>query len=582
MKELRRLYPYLKHYRHKFILGCLFVTISNVCSTTIPRLIGKTIDLFSHGTFTHSDVTTTIIEIILLSAGSGYFMYLTRRQIIVASRLVEYDLRNDLMLAMESLPLQYFQRTPTGELMAHATNDISAVREFMGPAIMYSANTITTFLFALTMMMMISPTISLFALIPLPLVSYGVYRIGKKIHKVFREVQDQFAKLTALAQENLSGVRVVRSYVRETFEIGKFAILGRDYMKKNIMLTRVDAQMMPLMMLLVGLSQILVLGVGGTKVIRGEASVGDLIQFFIYLNQLTWPVIAIGWVTNLIQRAAASMGRLGKIFDERTEIRDTDSTDNSIINLIGSLEFKNVQFQYAPNLPEVLQNISFQVKAGETIGIVGETGSGKSTLVNLIPRLFDILSGDILIGGKSIKTIPISILRQNISIVPQESFLFSSNIADNIRFGKRDASLDEVVEMSAIAQLHNDVKSFPDGYNTIVGERGITLSGGQKQRTAIARSIIRKPSIIIFDDSLSAVDTETEEKILKGLGEITKECTTIIISHRISTVKNAHKILVLDNHKIQEIGSHEELIKNGGLYAEMHNRQLLEEEIEEF
>jgi ATP-binding cassette, subfamily B, multidrug efflux pump len=587
MKELLRLKPYFVRHKAMFLWGFFFVTLSNVCSTSLPRVIGQTIDGLSKsvGTnaYSNTDLAWHIGAMFALTAGSGFFMYLTRQMIIVASRRIEYELRRDVLGALQRLPLRYFQRTPTGELMAYSTNDINAIREFIGPGVMYPANTITTFAFAITMMIILSPTITLIALLPMPLVSYAVYRVGSKVHLLFRDAQDHYAKMTAQAQENLSGARVVRAYGREEDEIKTFRAMGMGYFDRMMRLVRIEAVMMPVMMSLIGLSQVLVLGTGGWLVINGKVSIGDVTQFFIYLNQLIWPVIAIGWVTNLIQRASASMGRLGRVFDEVADIADDGDTDRSITELQGGIEFRNIRMKYAPNLPYAIGNeqggLSFTINAGETIGIVGETGSGKSTLVNLIPRLFDVSDGEILLDGAPLRHVPIHTVREHIGMVPQESFLFSVSVGDNIRFGNPNASMDDVVEASIVAQLHDNAKQFTDGYATIVGERGVTLSGGQKQRTAIARAVIRQPRILIFDDSLSAVDTETEEKILQGLKTVMKGRTSLIIAHRISTVKDADRIIVLKRGMIEASGTHEELIAHGGLYAEMYNRQLLEDEI---
>jgi ATP-binding cassette subfamily B protein len=587
MKELLRLKPYFIRHKWMFLLGFVFVTVSNICSTSLPRVVGTTIDSISNSvgtnSFSNRDIALHIGVMLALTAGSGFFMFLTRKTIIVASRRIEYELRADVLRALERLPLQYFQRTPTGELMAYSTNDISAIREFFGPAVMYTANTITTFVFALTMMIALSPVITVMALLPMPLVSYGVYQIGSRVHILFKDAQDHYAKMTATAQENLSGVRVVRAYGREDDEIAKFRVMGEGYFQKMMRLVGIEAVMMPLMISLIGLSQVLVLGAGGYMVIHGKATIGDVTQFFIYLNLLIWPVVAVGWVTNLIQRAAASTARLGRVFDERPDIADGEKTDYSITHLRGDIEFRDARLQYRPGgayaLGSAERGVSFRIQAGETLGVVGETGSGKTSLVNLIPRLFNASGGEVLIDGVPVERIPLRVLRSAAAIVPQESFLFSMTIADNIRFGQPSASMDDVVEASLKAQLHENVKDFPDGYATLVGERGVTLSGGQKQRAAIARAILAKPTILILDDALSAVDTETEEKILAGLREILKGRTSVIIAHRISTVKDADRIIVLENGMIVESGNHEELLARGGIYADMYARQLLEDEI---
>lgn len=582
MRELRRILPYLQRHWRQFLLGFFFITISNVFSTQAPRFVGETIDLFAQGSYSLDTVLVNIGIFLLLTAGSGIMMFFTRQQIIVASRQIEYELRNDLLLTIEHLPLRYFQQTSTGNLMAHATNDVAAAREFVGPAIMYTANTLTRFLMVLWVMSFISPVITIAALLPLPIISYLTYRIGQKVHFAFRDVQEHFSTLTATAQENLSGVRVIRAYVREQYETSVFRAISKTYLHKNIQLVKLQGLIMPAMLFLAGLSQVLVLGVGGNKVINGEVTFGELTQFFMYLNQLIWPVIAIGWVTNLVQRAAASVQRIGKIFDERRDIADSDATDTSITELQGHIEFRNVSFRYGPALPNVLRTLSIDIPAGSTLGIVGKTGSGKSSFVNLLPRLFDCTEGSVLIDGHDIRTIPLAVLRRHIAIVPQESFLFSASIAQNVLFGAPNASMDDIVEAATIAQLHGDVNNFAEGYRTIVGERGITLSGGQKQRTAIARAIIRKPSILVFDDSLSAVDTQTEENILTGMQSVMQSRTSILIAHRISTVKKADIIAVLDDGEIVEMGTHDELLALDGFYADMYKRQLLEEEIEQF
>ncbi|MFA6570598.1 MAG: ABC transporter ATP-binding protein, partial [Bacteroidota bacterium] len=470
---------------------------------------------------------------------------------------------------------------PTGILMAHATNDISAAREFLGPAIMYAANTVTAFIFVLYFMLSINVSITLLVLAPLPLIAFSVYKIGNKVHFAFRDVQEQFSKLTAQAQETFSGIRVVRAYGREAYEKGRFTGIAKDYVKRNLRLARLQALFMPVLVLLVGLSELMVLTYGGSEAIHSRLSLGGLTQFFIYVGMLIWPVAAIGWVTNLVQQAAASTGRLGKIFDAVPDIKDNKDTDYSLTELQGNIKFDKVSLQYEPELPFALKDISIEISQGDSLGIVGTVGCGKSSLVSLIPRMYDSSSGIISIDGRDIRKIPLSLLRKNIGIVPQDTFLFSMSIADNIRFGKDNATKEEVYEAAKIAQFDDDVKSFPTGYDSILGERGITLSGGQKQRLAIARAVIKNPHILILDDALSAVDSQTEEKILSGLREFMKGRTTIIISHRISAVKDSDRIITLDNGEIIETGTHEELLKKGGRYSEMYNLQQLQREIEE-
>lgn len=606
MDDLRSLFPYIGRYKGRLILGLIAITISNVFSVAIPRFIGATVDALAGQSFhdavwlnpLHNPAAIVLssigragvmspnfllrqgIIILLLSIGSGVFLFLTRQTIIVLSRLVEYDLRNDFLRHAQSLSMNWFNTTPTGDVMALATNDLSAVREFVGPGVMYTANTVTTFAFALVMMLTLSPMITLLALIPLPVVSYSVYWLGKRIHGLFGEVQKQYADMTSHAQENMSGVRVVRAYVQETFAVSAFSKLSQLYRAKNMKLVKTQALMMPVMMALIGLSQLIVLAAGGWEVSQGRATIGDITQFFAYISQLIWPVIAVGWVTNLVQRGIVSMGRLNKVFHMKPEVADTATTDQAITAIAGRIEFRDVSFRYRPELPWVLRHVNFTVERGSTLAIIGRTGVGKTTIVNLIARLYDVTEGEILIDGRPIQAIPLDTLRSAIGTVTQETFLFSDTIAGNIRFGRRDASDDEVVEVSKLAQLYENVDRFPSRFETIVGERGITLSGGQKQRTSIARAVLRRPSILMLDDALSAVDTETEEEILRGLRSVMSERTSILIAHRISTVKDADQIIVLDAGAVAERGTHEELLAARGEYARIYERQLLEAELE--
>lgn len=582
MKNLKRLFPYLKKYRKKIIIGFLVVTISNLSSTYVPKLIGKTIDMVSKDGFFINDVYENIGLILLLTFFSGLFMFFTRRTIIVASREIEYDLRRDLMNSIRDQSMNYFHNNPTGSLMAHATNDIPAAREFLGPAVMYSANTITTFIFAFYFMISLNPIITLVSLIPLPFIAYITYLLGKKIHIAFRNVQEKYAELTTQAQESFSGLRVVRAFTRENYESNLFERFSNQYLKMNLKLARYDSFMMPILAFLVGLSQILVLLYGGNLVIKGEATLGDLTQFFIYLELLIWPVAAIGWVTNLIQRGAASAGRLGKLMDIKPEITEGKiKIQNGQIDNY-DIEFKNVTFTYHSQSTANIKNFSIRIPEGSSLGIVGSVGSGKSTLINLLTRLYDIEVGEINISNRNIKDYPFKPFRRIFGVVPQEPFLFSDTIYNNIKFGKPDSSLDEVIEISKKVKLYDEVLTFDNKYNTILGERGITLSGGQKQRVAIARAIIMDPKILILDDSLSAVDTQTEEYILNSLQEYYRNRTTIIVSHRLSVMKNLDNIIYLENGEIVEQGNHKELISLGGKYSKMYEMQQIAAELDNY
>ncbi|MCL5991178.1 MAG: ABC transporter ATP-binding protein/permease, partial [Bacteroidetes bacterium] len=502
MKELKRLLPYLAKYRTKLVWGGIFVTISNICSSIIPRIVGNAIDLIKGSKFSTNDILISIGIILGLTAGSGLFMFLTRQTIIVASRLIEYDLRQNYLLSIEKQSSSFFQKNPTGSLMAHASNDIGAAREFLGPAIMYSANTITAFTFVMYFMLSMDVNLTLLSLVPLPIIAYSVYLIGKKVHVAFRDVQEQFSHLTSHSQESFSGAKVVRSYGREGYESKKFEFLSLDYLKKNVSLARYQSFFVPVIITLIGLSNLIVLAYGGYEVLNGRATLGKLTQFFIYINMLIWPVAAIGWVTNLVQRAAASTARLGKIFDTIPEIKDNEQTAHSIKGIQGDIEFRYVSLIYNSNIYPAVENLNLRIPKGTSLGIVGGIGSGKSSLINLIPRYYDTTTGNIYIDNNELKRIPLDVLRKNIGIVPQEPFLFSLSIAENIRFGNPSAANEEVEYFSKISQLHEDVLTFTDKYDTLLGERGITLSGGQKQRLAIARALIKNPSVLILDDAL--------------------------------------------------------------------------------
>jgi ATP-binding cassette subfamily B protein len=585
MKSLLRLLPYLTKYKTTLYLGFVTVIVSNLFTVATPWFIGEAVDELKRGleakSLQHTDLLWYAGLVVGFSLIAGVMLFFTRQTIIVVSRKIEFDLRNDFLAHIQKLPLSYFQNTPTGDLMAHATNDISAVRNVVGPGIMYPADTLMTLSMSLVLMFVKDWQLTLLALIPMPFVSYAVYYLGKVIHEKFNERQEQYSILTTKAQENLSGARVVKAYVREEYEIEQFRTASWEYFKKNLVLAKAQSIMWPLMFILVGLSIIITIYMGGLKVIAGTMTIGTLTAFMTYLSLLIWPMIAFGWVTNMWQQGAASMKRLGKILDTVPAIRNDELTDRSITSIEGEIEFRNVSFTHETAQKPTLQDISLTIPKGSTLAIVGYTGAGKSSLVNLIPRLYDVTGGSVLIDGVDVKRIPLEILRKHIGYVPQETFLFSDSIAENIRYGDDDAQRELIHDAAEVSQIAKDVADFPQRFETMLGERGITLSGGQKQRTSIARAVLRRPKILILDDALSAVDTYTEESILQRLRDVMRGRTSIIIAHRISTVKEADNIIVLHEGKIAEQGTHDQLVAVKGIYASLYQKQLLEKELEE-
>jgi ATP-binding cassette subfamily B multidrug efflux pump len=579
VSALRRLVPYLLRYRRQFLVGFLCVVVTTTVALLSPWVMRYAIDDLTRGV-TAEKLRFYAAVLLAIGVVGGSFRFLMRRVIIGVSRHLEYDLRNDFFAHLERLPLGYFQAHRTGDLMSRATNDLNAVRMMVGPAIMYSVNTGILFVVALILMLSIDARLTLIALIPLPFVSISVKFFGSAIHKRFERIQAQLSDVSAVVQENLSGVRVVRAYGQEQAEIERFRRANEEYIDRNRTLIRLQGFFYPSMSLFLGLGALLVLWRGSGEVIRGRITLGQFVAFNAYLAMLSWPMIAFGWVTNMLQRGMASWKRMLDVLDAQPAVNDSRAKAGAIggHQVRGGIEIRDLTFSY--NGTPILANLCATIEPGQTVALVGPTGSGKSTLISLLPRLFDPPAGTVFIDGVDVLEIPLAVLRGSIGFVPQEPFLFSETIAQNVAFGAvEQVDRDTIERAAAIARLDKDVADFPQGYDTMVGERGITLSGGQKQRTALARALMVDPRILILDDALSAVDTYTEEEILSRLRGVMRQRTSIIVSHRISTVKDADQILVLDSGRIVERGRHEELLEQEGAYAELYRKQLLEEEL---
>jgi ATP-binding cassette subfamily B multidrug efflux pump len=599
MKSLKFLNPYLRRYRTRLILGSLFVTISNIFAIYPAEILRKGIDLVQEGVSVYflfdqfeirKDVAGNFFSMLLLfgliviatALLKGLFMFFMRQTIIVMSRLIEYDLKNDIFAHYQKLDLAFYKKNKTGDLMARISEDVSQVRMYVGPAIMYAISTLSLFVLVMVRMLSINVELTIFVLLPLPVLAITIYLVNSLIIRKSEAVQKQLSTISSFVQEKFSGIRVLKAYNREDATRKAFGMEAQEYRKRNIELVRTNALFFPLIILLIGLSTLITIYIGGQKVFSGEITTGIIAEFILYVNMLTWPVASIGWVTAIVQRAAASQTRINEFLQQEPSVKNEQEKATPVN---GAIRFEKVSFVYPDSGIEALQEVSFEVKAGKSLAIVGRTGSGKSTIAALISRLYDVSAGSIQIDDTAIRQLNLDDLRSSIGYVPQEVFLFSETIANNISFGlkkdMRDGNMSYKVEEAARdAAIFDSIMEFPNGFETKVGERGLTLSGGQKQRISIARAIIRKPAILIFDDCLSAVDTETEEKILGNLRRIMKGSTSIIIAHRISSVKQCDEIVVLDHGRIIERGTHAELLALNGSYAEMYQKQLLDEEIQ--
>ena len=580
--DLAPLYSYMRRYRWQYVQGTLACIATNIVAVQFPRVLGMAVNRIQQGT-TRELILIFALILVAISLVKGVFLYAQRWILIGISREIEFDLRNDLFRKLEIQDSGFYQRYRTGDIMARMTNDLNAVRMLLGPALMYSANTIFLSVFALFFMLRISPYLTLVALAPMPLASILVQYLGRRIHERFERIQASFSDISAQAQENYSGVRLIRAFAREESQIGLFERLNRQYIGRALRLVQLMGMLWPTLEFILGISMVITLLAGGHLVLAGRINVGQFVAFSTYMIMLIWPIIAVGWVINIFQRGTASVTRIDELLKAEPAITDQRRSAVSSFGpetvLNGEIEFRHLNFSYGET--QVLRDISLRIPAGSSLAIVGPTGCGKSTLANLIPRIYDAPEGTLFIDGRPVREYPLAVLRRNIGMVPQETFLFSETIRENLAFGAPNASPEELLEAAEAAHIRREFEEFPQGFETMVGERGVTLSGGQKQRSAIARALVRRPAILILDDALASVDTYTEERILGGLRSYTATATTILISHRVSTVRNADRIAVLHDGRIVELGTHDELLALNGYYSDLYNKQLLEEELAE-
>lgn len=582
MKELKHLNKYFKKYWKKLVIGILITIIARVFQLVLPTYVNKSISVLENtigSTITKGEGEDLLLQYILIIIAaallSGFFTFLMRQTIINVSRYIEFDLKNEVFDHYQRLSLSFYKQNRTGDLMNRISEDINQVRLYSGPAIMYGMQTLTLFVCLIPLMFIKAPTLAMYTLLPLPILSVLIYQISKVIHKRSTVVQEYLSSLSTFTQEVFSGVSVIKAYSLEPQTNTDLGVLALEGKEKSMNLAKINAWFFPLMILLIGISNLFVIYIGGKQYINGEIGVGLIAEFVLYVNMLTWPVAIVGWLTSIIQRAEASQKRINAFLKEKPSITNTVE---EITPIVGKIEFKNVSFTYEDTNITALKNISFTIENGETVAIIGKTGSGKSTILDLISRLYDVSSGEILIDNKSINNLNLTSLREAIGAVPQDAFLFSDSIKNNIKFGKENATDEEVITVAKKAVVHNNISDFAGGYDTVLGERGITLSGGQKQRVSIARALLKNPNIYLFDDCLSAVDTETEEEILNNLKKASKNRTTLIVSHRVSSAKNASKILVLEDGILIQEGTHKQLNNVNGYYKELYKNQLLEKE----